>query len=125
LQATQSKFVRKPIILLAREEKVVEYILLIERKYFGCTRADVRRLAFQLAVQNKTPSPFSIAKEASRKDWFKRCTKWHSDKLSLRQPTENPLPELQDSTRNKWVFSLICTKNSFLVMIIHLQLFST
>jgi len=92
-QATQSKFWRKPIIPLALEEKVVEYLLLIERKYFGCTRDDVRRLAFQLAVHNKIPSPFPIAKEAARKDWFKRCTKWHSDKLSLRQPTEHPWPE--------------------------------
>jgi hypothetical protein len=63
---------RKPIIPAALEEKPVEYFLLIERKYFGCTRDDVRRLAFQLAVQNKIPNPFSIAKEASRKDWFKR-----------------------------------------------------
>ena len=60
--------------------------LLIERKYFGCTGDDVRRPAFQLAVQNKIPSPFSIAKEAAGKDWFKRCMKRHSDKLSLGQP---------------------------------------
>jgi len=57
----------RPITPPALEEKLVEYLLLIERKYFGCTRDDVRRLAFQLAVQNKIPSPFSIAKEAARK----------------------------------------------------------
>jgi hypothetical protein len=45
------------------------------------------RPAFQLAVQNKIPSPFSIAKEAAGKDWSKRCMKRHSDKLSLRQPS--------------------------------------
>jgi len=44
-------------------------------------------LAFQFPVQNKIPSPFSIAKEAAGKDWFKCCMKRHSDKLSLRQPT--------------------------------------
>jgi len=60
---------------------------LIERKYFGCTRDDVRRLAFQLAAQNKIRSPFSTAKEAVVKDWFKRYMKRHSDKLSLGQPT--------------------------------------
>ena len=86
-QATQSKLGRKPIIPPALEEKLVEYLLLIERKYFGCTREDVRRLAFQLAVWNKIPNPFSIAKEAAGKDWFKRFMKRHSDKLSLRQPT--------------------------------------
>jgi len=50
-------------------------ISLIERKYFGCTRDDVRSLAFQLVVQNNIPSPFSIVKEAAGKDWFKRFTK--------------------------------------------------
>ena len=85
-QATQSKLGRKPIITPALQEKLVVY-LLIERKYFGCTRDKVRRrLAFQFPVQNKIPNLFSIAKEAEGKDWFKRCMKRHSDKLSLRQP---------------------------------------
>jgi hypothetical protein len=75
---------RKPFIHPALENKLVDYLLLIERKYFGCTREDGRRLAFQLAIQNKILSPFSIAKEAAGKDWFKRCMKRHSDKLSLR-----------------------------------------
>jgi len=87
IQATRSKLGRKPIFPLALEEKLVEYPLLIERKYFGCTRDDVRRLVFQLAAQNKIPSPFSIAKEAVGKDWFKRCMKRHCDKLSLGRPT--------------------------------------
>jgi len=86
-QAIQSKLGRKPFIPPALEEKLVEYILLIDRKYFGCTRDDVRRLALQLSVQNKIPSPFSITKEAASKDCFKRCKKRHSDKLLLRQPT--------------------------------------
>jgi len=48
-QATQSKLGRKPIIPPPLEEKLFDWLLLIERKYFGCTRDDVRRLAFQLA----------------------------------------------------------------------------
>jgi len=75
--------------------------LLIEQKYYGCTQDDVRRLAFKLAVQNKIPNPFSIAKEAAAIDWFKHFMKRHSDKLSLRQPTGNPLQEPQDSARKK------------------------
>jgi hypothetical protein len=67
--------------------QLVEYLLLIEQKFSGCTRDDVRSLPFHLAVQNKIPSLFSITKEAAGKDWFKRCMKRHSDKLSLRQPT--------------------------------------
>jgi len=86
-QATQSKLGLKPIIPLALQEKLIEYLLLIERKYLGCTRDDVRMLAVQLAVHNKIPSPFSIAKEAAGKDWFKRCMKRHSEKLLMLQPT--------------------------------------
>jgi len=48
-QATQSKLGRKPIISPTLEEKLIDCLLLIEWKYFGCTRDDVRRLAFQLA----------------------------------------------------------------------------
>ena len=73
--ATQSDLGRKLIIPPALEEKLVEYLLFIERKYFGCTRDDVRRLAFQSAVQNKIPNLFSIAKQAAGKDWFKRFMK--------------------------------------------------
>ena len=86
LQTTQSKLGRKPIISLVLEEKFVEYLQLSERKYFGHTRDDVRRLAFEVAVQNKIPSTFSAAKEAAGKHWFKRVMKRYSDKLSC-QPT--------------------------------------
>jgi hypothetical protein len=86
-QATQSKLGRKPIISPALEETLVEYLLITERNYFGCTREDVRRLAFQLAVRNKVPNTFSITKEAAGKEWFKRLVKRYSDKLSLRHPT--------------------------------------
>jgi len=87
--AIQSKLGRKPIIPPAPKEKLFEYLLLIERKCFECTRDNVRRLAFQLAVQNKIPSLFSFAKEAAGEDWFKRCMKGHSDNLSLRQSNRN------------------------------------
>ena len=86
-QTSQSKFGSKPIIPAALEEKLVKYFFLIERKYFGSTGYDVRRPAFQLFVQNKIPNPFSIAKEAVGKDWFKSFMKRHRDKLSLRQKT--------------------------------------
>jgi hypothetical protein len=89
-QATQSKLGSKPIISQAPEEKLFEYILLIERKYFRCTRNDVRRLDFQLAVQNKIPNSFSIAKKAAGKHWLKRFMKRYNDKLSWRKTTGTP-----------------------------------
>jgi hypothetical protein len=78
---------RKPIVPPALEEKLVGYLLVTERKYFGCTRDDVRRLAFQLAFQNKIPNLFLIDKEAAGRHWFKRLMKRYNEKLSLRQVT--------------------------------------
>jgi len=78
-------------------------------------------VAFQLAFQNKIPNPFSTAKGAAGKDWFKRFMKWHGDKLSLRQPKGTSTA----TARNKWRFSSICTKKSLLLMITHLHVFST
>jgi len=62
-----TKLGRKSIISAALEKKLVECILLIERKYFGCTRDDVRSLSFQLAVENKIPVHFQSPKKQEEK----------------------------------------------------------
>jgi hypothetical protein len=111
-----------PIVPPALEEQLVKYLLLIERKYFGCTRDDVRRIVFQLAVQNKIPSPFSIAKEAVGKDWFKRM-KGHSDKLSLRQPTGTSSTKATGFSKEQVEFFFYLYEKE-LVACCHLHLFS-
>ena len=83
----KTKLGRKPVFPLALEEKLVDHLLLMEKRYFGFTRSDVTRLAFQLAKRNDIQNPFSVAKEAAGKDWFKRFMKRHETKLSLRQAT--------------------------------------
>jgi len=45
-QATRSKLGRKQIIPPALEEKLVDYLLVTVRKYFGSTLDDARRLVF-------------------------------------------------------------------------------
>jgi hypothetical protein len=100
-------------------------ISLIERKNFGCIRDDVRRLAFQLAVQNKIPSPFSIAKEAAGKDWFKRFMKQHNDKLSLRQSTGMSTARATGFSKEQVGIFFDLYEKSLLLMITHLHLFST
>jgi hypothetical protein len=116
---------RKPIIPPVLEEKLVEYLLLIERKYFGCTPDDVRSLALQLAVQNKIPSPFSIAKETACKDWFKRCKKRHGDKMSLCQPTGTSTAKAIGFNKKQVGIFFDLYDKSLLLMITHLHLFST
>jgi hypothetical protein len=123
-QATQSELRRKPIIPLALEEKFVECLLLIERKYVRCTRDCDKRLAFQLAVQNKTPSPFSIVREAAGKDGFKRCMQRHSYKLSLRQPSATSTTKATGFSKEQVGFFLFVQKRaccSWLPTFIYLQ----
>lgn len=41
------------------ENKLVEYVLILERTFFRMTRDDLCRMAYQLAVKNKLKHPFS------------------------------------------------------------------
>ncbi|KAJ4447454.1 hypothetical protein ANN_09461 [Periplaneta americana] len=86
-KAVKSKLGRKPTLPASLEEKLDDYVLIMERKYFGCTRNYVKRLAYQLAKQNNIPNQFSIVKEVAGKDWFKRFMQIHNQKLSLRALT--------------------------------------
>jgi hypothetical protein len=55
-EAAQSKTGDMQIFAPALEEDVVEYLLLMERKQFGCIRNDVIGSTFQSAIQNKIPN---------------------------------------------------------------------
>lgn len=98
-EAVKSKLGRKPILPDELEEKLVEYLLMMEKKYFGCTRNDVKRLAYQLAELNNIPNPFSIVKEVAGKDWFKRFMQRHNQKLSLRTPTGTSVARVKGFNR--------------------------
>jgi hypothetical protein len=112
----------KPIVPPPLEGQLVEYLLLIGRKYFGCTRDDVRRIVFQLAVQKKISNPFSFAKEAVGKDWFKRM-KRYSDKPSLRQPTGTSTARVTGFSKEQVGIFFDLYEKSLLLMITHLHLF--
>ncbi|CAH1963651.1 unnamed protein product [Acanthoscelides obtectus] len=60
---------------------------MMDKKYFGLTRRDVRSIAFQLAKLNNIPNPFSLLSESAGKDWLKRFLKRHEHVLSVRKPT--------------------------------------
>ena len=46
------KLGRKPILSQEVEEQLVDYCLVMEKKFFGLCRNDVRRMAHQLAERN-------------------------------------------------------------------------
>ncbi|KAJ4430442.1 hypothetical protein ANN_22658 [Periplaneta americana] len=71
----------------------------MERKYFGCARNDVKRLAYQLTKENNIPNQFSIVKEVAGRDWFKRFMQRHNQKLSLRAPTDTSVARAKGFNR--------------------------
>jgi hypothetical protein len=58
----------------------------MEERFFGVTRADLRRLEYRLAVANNIPNSFNVKNEAAGKKWLKGFLKRHAEILSVRLP---------------------------------------
>ncbi|XP_072380494.1 uncharacterized protein [Diabrotica undecimpunctata] len=76
---------RGPILPLELENELVEYALTMEQRYFGLRARDIKRLAFQLAIRNSLPHPFSGVKKSAGKKWLRLFLKRHPT-LSMRTP---------------------------------------
>lgn len=76
---------RKPVLGPDLEKQLVEYILTMENKFYGLTRMDLRRLAYQLALKNNISNPFK--KGFAGRYWLKGFLKRNQQILSIRQPT--------------------------------------
>lgn len=85
-EAVNLKMGRKPIMSKELEQELVNYLVIMESKFYGLTRADVRRLAFQLCERNGVQHPFSKDGIAGRA-WFDHFMNRHKDVLSLLKPT--------------------------------------
>lgn len=85
-EAVNLKMGRKPIMSKQLEQELVSYLLIMESKFYGLTRADVRRLAFQLCERNGVQHPFGKDGIAGRA-WFDHFMNRHKDVLSLLKPT--------------------------------------
>jgi hypothetical protein len=57
-ETVNTKLGRKKVLLCKAENDLAEHCLLMERKFFVLTMADVMRLAYQLAVRNAIKNRF-------------------------------------------------------------------
>jgi hypothetical protein len=57
-ETIKTKLGRKQVLLCEAESYLAEHSLLVERKLFGLTMADIVRLAYQLAVRNRIKNQF-------------------------------------------------------------------
>lgn len=75
---------RKPYLSSELEEELVQYLLVMEQKFHGCTIRDLQKMAYALASRNGVSTPFKN-NQAGRTlaDLFLNR---HKNKLSLRKP---------------------------------------
>ncbi|XP_072392413.1 uncharacterized protein [Diabrotica undecimpunctata] len=67
------------------EEDLVQYCLEMDRKYYGLELADVRKLAYQLAIRNNLSHPFSEIDGNAGKKWLRNFLRRHPN-LSIKKP---------------------------------------
>ncbi|KAJ4425741.1 hypothetical protein ANN_27937 [Periplaneta americana] len=80
----KEKLGRKPILPEKIEEELVEYCLLMESKFYGLARNDIRRIAYQLAVRNGIRNNFND--DMAGRAWFDHFMNRHKHQLSIRKP---------------------------------------
>lgn len=80
------KLGRPTIMPRELEEELVKYILVMESKFHGLTRNDIRRMAYQLCTKNNIPYPFSNGESAGRA-WFDHFMARHKGTLSILKPS--------------------------------------
>lgn len=83
-EAVNVKRGRPTVLAKIMEDELVNYCLAMEASFFGLTRADLRRMAVQLAERNNINHPFK--NEMAGKKWVKLFLKRHKSKLSERKP---------------------------------------
>ncbi|XP_055622333.1 uncharacterized protein LOC129765913 [Toxorhynchites rutilus septentrionalis] len=68
-----------------QEEELVKHLLDLEKKFYGITMTNVRKLAFDLAEKNGLPHPFNKSTKIAGKAWLSNFLK-RNPKLSFRKP---------------------------------------
>lgn len=75
----------KTIFTQQQEKELVDYILDMEKTFYGVTPREIRSMAFQLATANGIDHPFDKKTELAGVDWLHGFRKRHPE-LSLRTP---------------------------------------
>lgn len=65
----------------------MNYLILMEKKFFGLTRKDVENLAYRLAIANGLRNPFSDQTGSAGRKWLDLFLKRHKNTISVRKLT--------------------------------------
>jgi len=84
-ETVKTKLGRKQILRCGAENDLTEHCLLMEKKFFVLTMADVMRLAYQLAIRNEIQNRFCKRNEKAGRKWLKNFLCRHP-RISVRTP---------------------------------------
>ena len=84
-ETVKTKLGRKQVLPCEVENDLAEHCLLMEKKFFGLTVADIMRLAYQLAARNGIKNQFCKRNEKAGRKWLKSFLH-HHPQISVRTP---------------------------------------
>lgn len=96
-EAAATKLGRKPIINETLEKELVEYLVIMESKFHGLTRQDVRRISYELCERNRIKHPFTGG--LAGRAWLDHFISRHTDMLPLLKPTAATLSKANGFNR--------------------------
>jgi len=69
---------RRAVLPSELENKLVEYWIIMEQRYYGLRRQDIKGVVFQLAIRNDLKHPLNQEKSAAGKKCLRSFLKRHS-----------------------------------------------
>jgi len=76
---------RRNVLPSELEYKLLEYCIIVDQRYYGLRRQDIKRMGLQLTIRNDLKYPFNQEKSAAGKKWLRSYFKRHLI-LSMRTP---------------------------------------
>lgn len=93
---------RRPVLTHKLEEMLVEYCMKMENNFYGLNVGDLSRKAFQLAVENNLPHPFSTTTQKAGQKWTRLFLKRHPNLniLVTESPYKKKIMETKEKLKN-------------------------
>ena len=79
------KLSRQQVLPLHVEEELVKHLVAMENMFFGVTRTELMKLAYEVAEKNDIPHGFNRVSKMPGKTWYRKFMLRHPE-ISLRQP---------------------------------------
>ncbi|XP_030751325.1 uncharacterized protein LOC115878847 [Sitophilus oryzae] len=105
------KLGRHVVLNPAQEGELCNHIIKMSKLFFGLSRLQVKKIAFQYANANNIPNNFNKDKKICGNDWYYGILKRHPN-ISLRKPESTSLNRVKGFNKKEveFIFLLICLK---------------